>query len=421
VKYEGLELWRLGLTLRRPVGTSVGTHVARPVVLVRVIADGTDGWGECGALADGTSVDPPLDAVWRALVGRGADRLATAARARDGELPPAAVVAHLFDATPTSRMAAAALEMAVLDVELRAAGQSLADRLGIPADVQAAGVASGAVVGIPPDRDVGALVDDVGRLVDGGFARVRLKIEPGWDVAPVAAVRRAFPTLSLAVDANGAYRLPAGSGEGAAGRTAGPPTVAGPPAAGQGATVDRPAGPGAPLDDARRLAALDELDVACIEQPLPPGDLPGHAELAGQLATPVALDESLTSVRRVDDAIRYGACEVACLKPARLGGLLAARRAVERCRAAGVPAFVGGFFETGLGRTANAVLAAVPGFTVPGDLSDPAAYLVGNPVPYVPTAGDRITLPTAPGVGVRPDPTALSDVADQVQRFDVGG
>ncbi|HEY5244201.1 MAG TPA: enolase C-terminal domain-like protein [Acidimicrobiales bacterium] len=418
MKYEGLELWRLGLVLRRPVGTSAGTHVARPVVLVRVIADGTDGWGECGALADGTSVDPPLDAVWRALVGRGADRLATAARARDGELPPAAVVAHLFDATPTSRMAAAALEMAVLDAELWAVGQSLADRLGVPPDVQAVGVASGAVVGVPDDRDMGRLVDDVGRLVDDGFARVRLKIEPGWDVAPVAAVRRAFPTLSLAVDANGAYRLP-GSEEGATGGTAGPPTAAR-PAAGQGAT-DRGAAPGAPLDDARRLAALDELDVACIEQPLPPADLPGHAELAGRLATPVALDESLTSVRRVDDAIRYGACEVACLKPARLGGLLAARRAVERCRAAGVPAFVGGFFETGLGRTANAVLAAVPGFTVPGDLSDPAAYLVGNPVPYVPTAGDRITLPTAPGVGVRPDPTALSDVADQVQRFDVGG
>jgi o-succinylbenzoate synthase len=266
----------------------------------------------------------------------------------------------------------------------------------VPADVRAAGVAAVAVVGIPPDLDVGALVDDVGRLVDGGFARVRLKIEPGWDVVPIAAVRRTFPTLAIQVDANGAYRLPAGGGEDAGGGAA-------------------------TLDDARRLTALDELDVACIEQPLPPADLPGHAELAERLATPVALDESLTSLRRVDDAIRYGACEVACLKPARLGGLLAARRAVDACRAAGVAAFVGGFFETGLGRTANAVLAAVPGFAVPGDLSDPAAYLVANPIPYVPTAGDRITLPTAPGIGVRPDPTALSDLADQVQRFDVGG
>ena len=420
MKYEGLELWRLGLALYRPVGTSAGTHDARPVVLVRVIADGVDGWGECGALADGTIVDPPLDAVWQALVGRGVDRLATAARVRDGELPPAAVVAHLFDATPTSRMVAAALEMAVLDAELWAAGQSLADRLGVLPDVRAAGVASGAVVGIPDDRDMGRLVDDVGRLVDGGFARVRLKIEPGWDLAPVAAVRRAFPALSLAVDANGAYRLPAGSWEKVTGGAAGPPG-ADPLAAGRGATVGRPAGRGATLDDARRLVALDELDVACIEQPLPPGDLPGHAELAGLLATPIALDESLTSIRRVDDAIRYGACEVACLKPARLGGLLAARRAVERCRAAGVPAFVGGFFETGLGRTANAVLAAVPGFSLPGDLSDPAGYLVDNPVPYVPVAGGRVTLPTAPGVGVRPDPTTLSDLADQVQRFDVGG
>jgi o-succinylbenzoate synthase len=395
VKYEAIELWRLGLALRRPVGTSAGTHAARPVALVRVIAGGADGWGECGALAEGTSVDPPLDTVWRALADHGVGRLATAARARDGELPPAAVVAHLFDGTATSRMVAAALEMAVLDAELRAVGQSLADRLGVAPDARAAGVAAGAVVGIPPDRGIAALVDDVGRLVDAGFERVRLKIEPGWDVVPVAAIRRAFPTLAIQVDANGAYRLATDAAAVPADATA--------------------------LNDARRLIALDELDVACIEQPLPPGDLPGHAELAGLLATPIALDESLTSIRRVDDAIRYGACEVACLKPARLGGLLAARRAVERCRAAGVPAFVGGFFETGLGRTANAVLAAVPGFSLPGDLSDPAGYLVDNPVPYVPVAGGRVTLPTAPGVWVRPDPTTLSDLADQVRRFDVGG
>ncbi len=320
-------------------------------------------------------------------------RLATAARTRDGELPPAAVVGQLFDTTPSSRMAAAALEMAVLDAELRATGQSLADRLGVPPDALAVGVTSGAVAGIPTDRAVGSLVDDVGRLVGAGFERVRLKIEPGWDVAPVAAVRRAFPTLAVQVDANGAYRLATGVAAGSTDAN--------------------------PANDARQLVALDELDVACIEQPLPPADLPALAELAGQLATPVALDESLTSVRRVTDAIRYGACEVACLKPARLGGLLAARRAAEACRAAGVPAFVGGFFETGLGRTANAVLAALPAFTLPGDLSDPAGYLVDNPVPYLPTAGGRITLPTVPGVGARPEPAALSHLADQVQRFDL--
>jgi len=250
------------------------------------------------------------------------------------------------------------------------------------------------------------LVDDVGQLVDDGFARVRLKIEPGWDVAPVAAVRRAFPALPLQVDANGAYRLPVSDG-----------------GAGGTAATGSPSGTGAAaaVDDVRRLTQLDELDVTCIEQPLPPADLPGHAALAEILATPVGLDESLTSVRRVTDAIRYGACEVACLKPARLGGLLAARHAAEACRAAGVPAFVGGFFETGLGRTANVAVAAVSGFTLPGDLSDPAGYLVRNPVAYLTMEGGRIVVPEGPGVGARPDPAALSDVADQVERFDAGG
>ena len=260
MKYEGLELWRLDLALRRPVGTSAGTHGARPVVLVHVVADGADGWGSAVPWPTGRVSTRHSRTVWRALVGHGAARLATAARARDGELPPAAVVAQLFDTTPTSRMVVAALEMAVLDAELRAAGRSLADRLGVPPDAQTAGATAGAVVGIPSNREIGVLVDDVGRLVDAGFERVRLKIEPGWDVAPVAAVRRAFPTLAIQVDANGAYRLTTATATATGtGSLAVPTDVAPTPT---------------PANDARRLVALDELDVVCIEQPLPPATCP---------------------------------------------------------------------------------------------------------------------------------------------------
>jgi O-succinylbenzoate synthase len=135
---------------------------------------------------------------------------------------------------------------------------------------------------------------------------------------------------------------------------------------------------------------------------LAPSDLPAHARLAEFLETPVCLDESLTSVRRLTDAIRYRACEVACLKPGRLGGLLAARRAQAVCVEAGIPAFVGGFFETGFARSAHAGLATLPGFTLPGDLSDPSGYLARDPMPYLAIRTGRVRPYAGGGLGEMP-------------------
>lgn len=371
----GVELRRVDLTMRRAVGTSAGTHVRRPVAYVRVACEGVDGWGECGALPAGTAVDPPLAAVWEALRGPGVARLLRAAAARRGDLPDAAQVARMFDTTPVGRMVAAVLEMAVLDAELRAGGMPLAARLGTGDPVPA-----GAVLGIPEDRDPVGLADAAAGLAARGFRRLRLKIEPGWDVVPVRAVRAALPGVALQVDANGAYR-----------RRRGPSGAAAPPAA-----------------DADRLVELDAFGLACIEQPLPPADLPALADVAGRLGTPVCLDESLTSLRRLTDAVRYGACEVACLKPARLGGLLAARQAHDACLAAGIPAFVGGFFDTGLARSAHAALAGLRGFTLAGDLADPADYLDADPCGYGPVVDGLVRPPAAPGVGPPPAPDALA-------------
>ena len=350
------------------------------MIYVRVSCEGVDGWGECGALPEGTVVDPPLPELWRALIGGGVGRLFQATRSRDGVLPPAAQVARLYDTTAVGRMAAAAMEMAVLDAELRVTGASLASRLG----TTGAAVPTGALLGIPADRDPGLLAAAAAELAARGFARLRIKIEPGWDVAPVQAVRDAVGRLPLQADANGAYRMDV-------------------------AADDRA--------NARRLADLDPFALDCVEQPLPPGDLAALASLAERLATPVGLDESLTSLRQVVDAMRYGACEVACLKPARLGGILATRQAQEACRSAGVPAFVGGFFDTGLARAAHVALAGLAGFTLAGDLSDPSDYLDVDPCGYRPPVGGVAVPPEDPGVGPAPDPAVLAERTGAVERF----
>lgn len=364
MRLEAVELHRVDLSLRRPVGTAAGTHLRRPVAFLRLLADGAEGWGECPAIDGGTAVDLPFDAVWGALATTGVARLAAATSARGGELPPAAQVAPLFGG-PDDAPVAATVEMAVLDAELRRASEPLWRRLGVDPRVAADGVPMGSLVGIPADRRPDTLVAAVA-AVAGCSARVRLKIEPGWDLEPVRAVRLAFPALALQVDANASYRL--GSGD---------------------------------LDDVARLAALDGAGLTCIEQPLPPADLTALAGAAALLGTPVCLDESLTSLGRLRDALRSGACEVACLKPARFGGLLGAARAQQVCADAGVPAFVGGFFETGFARRANAALAGLAGSTLPGDLSDPNGYLERDPVPYL-SRGTRAVLHDGPGIAAAP-------------------
>ncbi len=379
MRLTGVELVRVELAFSSDIGTAAGVHRARPVLYVRVVADESEGWGECAALGAATVVDPALDVVEQLAVHRGVPRLCDASAARRGELPAAAEVPQLFGTSAADRMLAAAFEMAVADAELRAEHRSLAASLGTGPGFETLPV--GAVVGIPPARDLDALLGEVAAAVAGGATRLRMKIEPGWEHEPVRLVRAAHPELVIQVDANGSFR-----------------------------DTD---------EDVATLAALADSGVLCVEQPLPPADLVALAQFARKLPLPVCLDESLTTPRRVVDALRNKACAMACLKPGRLGGVRATRSAHAACAEAGVPAFVGGFFETGLGRASNLALAARLSEDATGlvsDLGDPAGYLSIDPCGYPRVVHGWVRVPTEPGVGKAPD-TAVLDRLEVRRRW----
>jgi O-succinylbenzoate synthase len=200
---------------------------------------------------------------------------------------------------------------------------------------------------------------------------VKLKIHPGWDVEPVREVRRHFADLLLLVDANGSYRV----------------------------------------DDAGALAGLDPYDVLCIEQPLAEDDLVGHGELARKLRTPLCLDESIISASAARAAIGLGACAVVSIKPGRVGGYLEAVRVHDACAALGVPVWCGGMLETGIGRAANLALAALPGFSIPGDLSGSDRFYRRDITEAVTVDADgTIVVPSGPGTGAVLRPEVLDAV-----------
>jgi O-succinylbenzoate synthase len=341
------ELLRVRLPLKRPFTTSFGTSADKECVLVRAIgSDGAEGWGECTAMETPRYSGEWNDGAWLVL----RDHLIPAALAGR----PSGIRGH--------PMADAALEVALVDLELRSKSVSLAEHLGGVRDRVPCGVS----VGIEDHID--DLLELVSGFVAAGYRRVKLKIKPGRDAAVVRAVRDAFPDAPLSVDANAAYTR----------------------------------------ETAEVLLELDELGLEYVEQPLPEDDLLGHIELQRRMATPLCLDETVTSARVARGAIELGACRIINVKLGRVGGLAEALRIHEVAREAGVPLWVGGMLETGVGRAANVALASLQGFTLPGDTSASDRYFERDLTePFVVEPDGTMAVPDGPGLGVTPLPDRL--------------
>jgi O-succinylbenzoate synthase len=351
MKIEAVELRLLKMRLLKPFRTSFGVQQDRYPLLVRLEIDGRSHWGECVAGEGPWYSYETVETAWQILKGY----LLPAVIGRD--LPDVDALETLFVPVRGHHMAKACLEMAFTGALAEHARKPLAAFLGGVRER----VETGVSIGIQASVD--ELLDNIGSQLALGYRRIKVKIEPGWDVMTIGAIRARYPEITLMADANSAYSL----------------------------------------EDGAHLAQLDAFGLLMLEQPLATGDLIDHAALQREMRTPICLDESIESARDARQALQLGACRVINIKPGRVGGFAESRRIHDIAANAGVPVWCGGMLETGIGRACNVALATLPNFRLPGDISASDRYWAEDIVepPFVLQRGGTISVPTRWGLGVR--------------------
>ena len=359
MKISSITLQHLSMPLVTHFETSFGRIYNRECILVTVHADGLSGYGECVADRDpgysyettGTAWHILKDFVAPLLLGR------EVADATDFQQRVAGIRGH--------HLAKAGVEMALWDLIGKRGNKSLRELWGGVRDKVEVGVSVG--IQASPEE----LVSTVGRYIADGYRRIKIKIKPGRDVGDTQAVRKAFPGIKLQVDANSAYTL----------------------------------------ETCQTLRPLDQLDLLLIEQPLFEDDIWDHRKLQKQFRTPICLDESIVSPRHARYAIEMEACRVINIKAGRVGGLSQGIQIHDLCRLANVPVWCGGMLETNVGRASNLALAALPGFTLPGDISASQRYYARDITreTFTLNPDSTITIPSGPGLGVTLDEAALKE------------
>ena len=343
---ERITLTHVRIPLVEPLWISNGEVSEKDGILVRVHADGLAGMGEASPMSGSFYSDDTPASVWKFMT----DRLIPAALAAKADSVGA--INRVLNRTGGSPFARAGLETAFWDLEARRAGRPLYELLGgynVPVET---GLAVGITRGIP------TLIATIERYMSEGYRRVKITIQPGWDVGPLGEIRQRFGDIPLMVDANGSY-----------GR-----------------------------EDIPYLRSLDAFGLMMIEQPLPRGDLKGHAELQRILRTPVCLDEGAEDAATVRRAMRMKSCRIVNVKIQRVGGLSGAKAMHDLCASAGIPVWAGTMPELGIGAAQTLHLATLPNFAYPTDVGSSARWFIDDVIEPVITVRDgKICIP--PGAG----------------------
>lgn len=350
MEIQRIDRYRVRLPLRIPFETSYGRLTEKAFDILLVTDElGNQGIGELVAFEQPDYIEETIDTA-RTIIEKHLIPLLV-----DTDIQHPKEVAGLFDGVKGNQMAKSSLETAVWDLYAKRSNKSLKTYFN---DTRAQ-IPVGVSVGI--QTDLTKLIDQITKYIDLGYKRVKLKIRPGYDLKPIEAIRKKFPEIALMVDANSAYTI----------------------------------------KDTRHLQQLDAYNLAMIEQPFAANDFLDHAYLQNEIQTAICLDENIRTLRDCELAFSLGSCRSINLKIPRVGGLTEAMKIVDFCKEKEILVWLGGMFESGVGRALNLQFASQKIFTFPGDISASDRYyyedILTEPIEI--RDGD-IRVPDGLGIGV---------------------
>lgn len=355
-----VEAFPVSLPLKKPFTIALGTMTHSPHVVVKITTeDGIVGYGEAS--------------TWHVVYGYDQHSLT---HAIGHYLAPAvkgmsvadleAIHARMDAVLPKNLMAKAGVEIACQDARAKCLGISLSQLIG---GIRKNPLELIEVVDIVPNQEAAEMA---AQYVQEGVQCLKIKIglQPKEDIERVRVVREAAgPDIRLRIDGNQGY------------------------------------------DRASALAvclAVEEYGLQWIEQPLPDWDLEGLAMLAEAVHTPIAVDESLYTLYDVYRLARARAADVINIKVSKCGGITNSLKIAIAAQSMGIPCFLGGCIETGVGA------AAALHFGACSPNLFPALEIAGSgafeddiiTTPFVAHQG-MIQLPDGPGLGVVVDEDKL--------------
>lgn len=384
----------------RPLQTALGTLTERDSVIVEVVdALGRVGLGECVAFDEGFGLAEtlPQDMVWmqNVLVPAIKDRVFLHPR------EAAELMEQLPDAA-THPMASSAVDNALWDLYGQATERPLWQLIGeeyrqiwadagrlseytrLPVVVEVSGnqasVASGAIIGLAPTP---VMMENANAAVAAGYRRLKMKVAPGVGFATVEAIRRAYPSLLITLDANRSF-----------------------------------------TDDTfAELKAYDALNIGWVEEPFDVSsgsnavrrdELLKMQSMQPYLATPVCADESYANVAEAQRVLQFPDIRCIAVKAPKFGSIGEALRFVAQAKMAGRVVWMGGMYDTGIARRVAAAFETLPDMVFPGDIGSVSNFFgvdVTYP-PYTATSGVVQLNPTGfeYGLGCTLDEDALSSV-----------
>lgn len=311
MRIDRIDIIRVKTPFVHPFETSFHRFVERDALIIKVYSEGLVGYGECKAF-HAPLYNPEDNGTCLHIIK---NLLVPAILHKDIEGPAEFMEKVSF--IVGNRLAKASIENALWDLKAQREGKSLKTLIGGTQDEIKVGVSLGIEPTIP------ALLNKIEKYLAEGYHRTKIKIKPGKDIEVLKEVRRHYPDITMTVDANSDYTL----------------------------------------DDIELFKAMDDLNLAYIEQPLAEDDIIDHAVLQKAIKTPICLDESIVSVASARQAIELGSCKIINIKSSRCGGIGESIKIHDLCMEHNIPVWVGGMTELGIGRVQNISFASQPNFS----------------------------------------------------------